>query len=276
MLSEPLNRYIADDILQPAARVSSERKQVREVGVHWHDYYELVFVSAGDALHQVNGTSSCVRAGNAFLMTPADFHSITTVSSSPLVCYNVVVDPSLLEKRFGSTGRWMSDSTWQLEDASAIEADFRRLHAEGKREERGSAAMMEAILQCILIECTRQRSHEGAAPEVTRASRDQVGMTQTVLFIDHHFREPLTLSDVARMTHLSPNYFSGQFRRFTGLSFQAYLQRRRLHFARSLLASTGLGVTHVCHAAGFRDLSHFGRVYRRRYDESPSQTRDGF
>jgi AraC-like DNA-binding protein len=134
---------------------------------------------------------------------------------------------------------------------------------------------MEAILQCILIECARQRSHEGVTSQEARPCRDQVDLTRSVLFIDHHFREPLKLSDVASMAHLSPNYFSGQFRRLTGLSFQAYLQRRRLHFARSLLTSTGLGVTHVCHAAGFRDLSHFGRVYRRRYDESPSETRNG-
>jgi AraC-like DNA-binding protein len=275
MLSEPLDRYIADDLLHPASRVTSVRQQVREVDVHWHDYYELVFVSAGEALHQVNGSLSTIRAGNAFLMTPADFHKITTTSASPLQCYNVVIDPSVLEKRLGSTDRWMTESTWQLADASRFEADFQRLHAEGTREEPGSAAMTEAILQCILIECARQRSREGEAPQEVRPCRDQVDMTRAVLFIDHHFREPLTLSDVASMAHLSPNYFSGQFRRFTGLSFQTYLQRRRLHFARSLLTATSLGITNVCHAAGFSDLSHFGRVYRRRYGESPSETRSG-
>ncbi len=38
------------------------------------------------------------------------------------------------------------------------------------------------------------------------------------------------------------------------------LQNRRLRFARSLLVSTDLGVTEVCHAAGLNSRSHFGRA----------------
>ncbi len=273
MLSEPLDRYIADDLLHAASRVRSVRQQVRQVDVHWHDYYELVYVTSGEARHQVNGSWSTVRAGTAFLMTPADFHRLTTVSTPPLVCYNVVVDPMLLEGRRGTTDGAVTVGPWQLDDVAVLEGDFRRLHDEGTREERGSASMMEALLQCILIECSRQRGTEASAPEEAPPWRDSADMTRALLFVDHHFRDSLTLSDAAAMAHLSPNYFSGRFRAFTGLSFQTYLQRRRLHFARSLLSATGLDVSNVCHAAGFSDLSHFGRVYRRRYGEAPSQTR---
>ncbi len=57
---------------------------------------------------------------------------------------------------------------------------------------------------------------------------------------------------------------------YTGTSFQTYLQDRRLRFAHSLLTATALAVTEVCHAAGFNNLSHFGRVYRRHYGTPPS------
>ena len=91
-----------------------------------------------------------------------------------------------------------------------------------------------------------------------------------VLYVDRHFRESLTLADVAARAHLSPNYFSERFRQYTGTSFQLYLQECRLRFARSLLASTSLSVSEVCHAAGFNSLSHFGRAFRRRYGVAPS------
>ena len=54
-----------------------------------------------------------------------------------------------------------------------------------------------------------------------------------------------------------------------------HLQQRRLAFAHSLLASTGLGVTEVCHASGFGSLSHFGRVFRSRYGVAPTALRTG-
>jgi AraC-like DNA-binding protein len=108
-----------------------------------------------------------------------------------------------------------------------------------------------------------------------RTQRTDSGIARAVLYVDHHFREPLTLADVAAQAHLSPNYFSERFRDFTGTSFQAYLQQRRLRFARSLLAATDLGVTEACHAAGFNSVSHFGRAYRRRYGQAPSAYRAG-
>lgn len=85
--------------------------------------------------------------------------------------------------------------------------------------------------------------------------------------------EPLTLAGVAAEACLSPHYFSERFCAATGTPFQSYLQDLRLRFARSLLTATGLGVTEVCHAAGFNSLSHFGRTYRRRYGEASSITR---
>lgn len=58
------------------------------------------------------------------------------------------------------------------------------------------------------------------------------------------------------------------------MPFQEYLIGRRLQFARGLLAASRLPVTEVCHAAGFRDLTHFSRSYRRRYGSAPSAHRE--
>jgi len=102
-------------------------------------------------------------------------------------------------------------------------------------------------------------------PVVTRDPSSAI--TRAVLYVDRHFRQPLTLKAVAAQAHLSRNYFSGRFRDVTGTSFQTYLQQRRLHFARSLLASSRLGMSEVCHASGCNSVSHFSRAYRLRYGE---------
>jgi AraC-like DNA-binding protein len=96
---------------------------------------------------------------------------------------------------------------------------------------------------------------------------------RAVQYVERHFREPLTLARVAAVAHLSPHWFSEQFRLTTGEPFQSYLKRRRLRFARTLLESTDLSVTEVCHAAGFNDPSYFGRAYRAEYAEPPSGRR---
>jgi AraC-like DNA-binding protein len=266
-----LERYTADALLAPAAQVSVTHQQVRRVDVHWHDFYELVHVTGGRAVHRLNGAPQELTPGGTFLLTPADFHEISTESDEPLSYYNVVVDAALLEGRLDDPlPAGLERTAWVLQDAADLAPDFARLWDESALDRPGAPGMMAAVLQCILIELARRCPTDGVQE---LPAREQTDLRKAVLFVDRHFREPLSLAGVAAQVHLSPNYFSERFREYTGTSFQTYLQQRRLAFAQSLLASTRLGVTEVCHAAGFNSLSHFGRAYRSRYGESPTAFR---
>jgi AraC-like DNA-binding protein len=83
----------------------------------------------------------------------------------------------------------------------------------------------------------------------------------------------LSLGDVARQACLAPNYFSERFHGLTGISFQQYLQGLCLCFAARLLMASELSVSEILLAAGFRDLTHFGRVFKKLYRASPRQCR---
>jgi AraC-like DNA-binding protein len=270
---DQLERYTADQLLVQATQTTILHQQLDRTGVHWHDYYELVYVLDGAAEHVVNGVHHQLAAGSMFLLTPADFHEITPAPGQPLTCYNVVIDPSALDgQQLQELLPTADGSAWMVSGYREAEADFRRLWTESQQQRPGTAALMHALLRCILIEFAR-RLDDAPAGRTQRPFRTDSGIQRAILYIDHHFREQLTLAEVAAQAHLSPNYFSERFRAFTGTSFQAYLQHRRLSFARSLLAATGVGVTEACHAAGFNSVSHFGRAYRRRYGQAPSAFR---
>ncbi len=271
-MHDQLERFIADTLLPPASQVSVRRQQVRRVEVHWHDFYELVHVTGGRACHRVNGIPHVLRPGATVLLTPADFHEIVTESDEPLDYVNVVADAELVEGCV-DTSLSAAPMPWLHPDATDLADDFGRLWDESVHNRPGADAMLEAVLRCVLIELARRCAP--AAAEPSPPSRNSSDVVRAVVHIDRHFREPLTLAGVAAHAHLSPNYFSERFRAVTGTSFQSYLQQRRLAFAHSLLASTGLGVTEVCHASGFGSLSHFGRAFRSRYGVAPTALRNG-
>ena len=266
-----------DALLAPPLRVRVIRQQLRRVDVHWHEFYEMAYVLDGSAHHLLNGVPEMLRPGSAFLLTPADFHRIDTTSDQPLTCLNVVIDPEVLEERLlgllASTAGWSAWPAWTLRNFDESRTDFLRLWDEASSPRPGAAALTEALVGCILIEFARRCAGGQRSVDRQPRLRPESAIARAVLFVDHHFREPVTLAQAAAQAHLSPNYFSERFREFTGIPFQVYLQQRRLRFARSLLAATDLGVTQVCHAAGFNSPSHFGRAYRRRYGESPSAAR---
>ncbi|MDF1605414.1 AraC family transcriptional regulator [Nocardioides sp. YIM 152315] len=271
-MTDPVERFTVDSLLAPEVGVRVQRPELASVGVHWHDYYELGLVLSGTAEHVVNGQRGLLRPGSAFLLSPADFHEIRVAEGESLGCYNTVLDPTLMEPQLAALGsQVVAGLPWRTDDFGDAEPDFERLREELERHRPGSRQAAEALVALLVVELARRCGTD--VPHRRRAGAGEEGLRQAVLFVDRHFREPITLADAAERAHLSPNYFSERFRAYAGVPFQLYLQERRLRFARSLLAATQLSVSEVCHASGFNSLSHFGRAFRRRYGAPPSAPR---
>jgi len=96
-------------------------------------------------------------------------------------------------------------------------------------------------------------------------------ISEAIEFISTHFREAMTLQDVLDHTSMSRATFSRQFPQFTGQSFTAFLQQYRLEFCRRLLAEGNLSITEAAFEAGFQNLSHFNRLFRERWNETPRE-----
>jgi len=86
---------------------------------------------------------------------------------------------------------------------------------------------------------------------------------------------PYTVTRLAQLLHVTPNYFSSIFHKRTGQSFQAYLVEARLLRACQLLRSTRLDVGEVARRAGFRDPAYFSRRFRQSRGCSPTAWRVG-
>jgi AraC-like DNA-binding protein/mannose-6-phosphate isomerase-like protein (cupin superfamily) len=246
--------------------------ELGSVGVHWHDYYELGYVLEGEAAHVVNAVEEHITPGSAFLLSPADFHALEPVGSVPLRVLNAVLHPQLVESVLDSV--IPSADTWLPWTTAALPSGapaVRRVCEETASRAPGWEVVVDALLRGLVVDLARSCSPAtGGADQSRTVAQPSAGVRRAVRFVERHFREPLTLAQVAAVAHLSPHWFSEQFRVATGASFQGYLKRRRLQFARALLDSTDLGVTEVCHAAGFNDPSYFGRAYRAQYGSSPS------
>jgi AraC-like DNA-binding protein len=81
-----------------------------------------------------------------------------------------------------------------------------------------------------------------------------------------------SLFHLSSQVAMSPFLFTRVFRELIGIPPHKYLLQLRLARARALLES-GMGVTDTCYAAGFNNLSHFIRAFRRHFGFVPSATK---
>jgi AraC-like DNA-binding protein len=88
-----------------------------------------------------------------------------------------------------------------------------------------------------------------------------------------HFDEEHSLSSLAREVGMSPFHFARVFKQLVGESPNQYLVRRRLAGAARMLRE-GAMVSDAAFDSGFRNLSHFIRLFERRFGLSPRQFRE--
>jgi AraC-like DNA-binding protein len=87
------------------------------------------------------------------------------------------------------------------------------------------------------------------------------------------FREPITLSEIAAIAHLSEAAFCRYFKKRCQKPYFSYLNELRIGHARQLLSSSWLSIGQIALESGFSNLSHFHRQFQRLTGVSPLRYR---
>lgn len=94
-----------------------------------------------------------------------------------------------------------------------------------------------------------------------------------IRYIDSHIGQRLTLSELAATVYLSPNYFCNVFSSAMGISPIAYINQRRITYAKEYLLLTTLPVQKIAPMVGIENPFYFSNLFRKLVNLSPLQYR---
>lgn len=95
-------------------------------------------------------------------------------------------------------------------------------------------------------------------------------------YIQAHLDRDLSLDLLASQINFSSHYFASLFKQSTGRSPHQYIIKCRLERAKMLLRQNDLPIALVCQAVGFKNQSHFTRVFRQHFNISPKSYQNLF
>ena len=110
---------------------------------------------------------------------------------------------------------------------------------------------------------TGQLLDETAADLALRATR----------YLRNHFRDRVTIGDLSACLAYSPSHLTRVFTAAVGTSPMDYLGAWRLHEAKHLLVTHGLGVAETCHEVGYTSVGTFSRRFLRDVGTPPGALR---
>lgn len=260
--------YLSQIHLKEGSRLTVQsRRLTRYFGLHWHDYIELELIVGGGGQQQLNGRQYTLKRGSLCLLRFTDFHDLTP--EPELKILNLSVDESFLPKELLARLHSPKALVFQLKEAQTQTLEsLLSLCMEENAQERPDAEYLQHLLSCVLLCALR------LVPEETvgdRKAKTPIG--EALLYLQMHFRENPGLSKLAAIAHYNKSHFSTAFHRQTGLTYTQYLNKLKTDYAKTLLLSTGLGITEVWHECGFTSHSNFLRLFREETGLSPTAYR---
>ena len=109
--------------------------------------------------------------------------------------------------------------------------------------------------------------------ERLRSTNNEDAIYRSIEYILSNYNRKISLDDVASEVGFSPAYFSRQFKKKFGQSFNAYLTKVRIEASKNNLLATDLSITEVAEMSGFADASYFTRSFKRQVGVTPGYFR---
>ena len=94
-----------------------------------------------------------------------------------------------------------------------------------------------------------------------------------IAYINQHYREGVTLKQVAAECHINTSYLGQVFHKETGSAFTDYVNALRIAEARRLLNNPTLKVYEVAEQVGFTDYHYFLKIFKKVTGITPSDVR---
>ena len=91
-------------------------------------------------------------------------------------------------------------------------------------------------------------------------------------YLNKNYMYELTMEEIASYTGRSLAAFKRDFKKISDLSPQKWLIQKRLEVAHSILRNENKSVTDVCEKVGFKNLSHFSKIYKKTFGHAPTQS----
>lgn len=250
---------------------------------HYHPEIELIFVCRGSGKRQIGSNISYFSDGDLVLIGSNLPHCGMT-NENTNNDYEMVLQfkPDFLGEPLWETPEMQKIASLLEKSKAGI------VFGEKVKKEIGEkiTAMHEAVSFRRLI-CFLEILDELATTQDYRILNAGKYYLQTQVedneriniifnYVKDHFREQITLEEVADLANMKVPSFCRYFKKITNKTFTHFVNEYRITHSLKLLAEQPLSITEVCFESGFNNFSYFNKTFKEYIKKSPSQYRKEF
>lgn len=256
---------------------------VGAVQMHSHDFYELLYIEAGEMAYHVDNRLYRLREGDFVLINRNSLHHYQLIADGP--------EKSSRRILLWVTREYMQQLSGERVDLSACFCrgespvwHFPRRHSrmlvsflaelaglqESAQEEQGENDLIgRSYMTLFFVTLNRLCRDPAFLSRDVELVYDPMA-AQVLAYIDDHLERSLTVEELAEQVALSKYYFLRRFYAATGMTAHEVVMKKRLMYACRLMEE-GMSVSEAWGKCGYRDYSSFFRKFKKEFGVSPKE-----
>lgn len=143
-----------------------------------------------------------------------------------------------------------------------------------RMEQQSNIEQVISFLELLQTCCAAPGLKElGTVAEMAQFSENEgLRLGRIYNFILSHYAEQITLDDVAKQAHMTPQAFCRFFKKRTRHTFVSFLNEVRINEACKKLTEGGFdSISTIAYTCGFNSITNFNRVFKSVLGKSPSE-----
>jgi AraC-like DNA-binding protein len=136
----------------------------------------------------------------------------------------------------------------------------------------------DASRLCLLLQALNILAHSThLTPLASAGYRSETNINETermsevYKFTLTHFREKISLAQVAGIANISPTAFCRFFKLHTRKNYNAFVQELRVGHASKLLIENKKTITQICYDSGFNNITNFYKTFKKFTGKTPQE-----
>lgn len=281
--SVPYNVLSAADIFgSSGVNIRIDKTNPSKLTFHTHDFFEFVYVEKGFIVHNHNGKTHILTAGNVLCIIPGQIHSYTMTHEATI--FNILFSKEELGSflnEVSSIGVLKDIFGYCTDILPTVKLNIHQRHeldtlmAKIQDEQTVGLSGWKSMLRVYIVEFLIFFARAYAMAENEKAINTTDGFVyygyilKTLKFIEENFKEDITSAEIAANVGISSDYITKQFKKELEITPLEYLRKYRIAKAIELIKTTDMSISDISVACGFNDLSLFSRVFKQTFGLTP-------
>ncbi|MBE7048826.1 MAG: helix-turn-helix domain-containing protein [Ruminococcaceae bacterium] len=232
--------------------------------IHWHENLELFYVISGEIHVTTNHVTVSVPQRHIAVINSNYLHYATPDAVAEY--YSLIIDKKFLNDVGFSIDTLLFE---RMLYSPKIEDSFLHIAQEFSEEKKYFQEQIKAEILNIIVELARCHTVSQQKNHASIIGRRADIIKDVLRFLQNHYKEPISVEDIATHVGYSRYYISHLFKECVNCTLVYYINHLRCNHAKALLVTNQCSVSDAAEQSGFENLSYFSKTYKNHMGISP-------